>query len=54
MYQSVDRYGPDPGGQAAFYSSHEITVLIWLLYFSKGLSALKKKFKRLIFVLNIY
>ena len=31
---------PDPGGQANFYSSHNITVLIWSDCLSKGLSPL--------------
>ena len=31
---------PDPGSQATFYEHHKITVLIWLVSFSKGLSAL--------------
>ena len=45
-YWSVDCYDPDAGGQATFYSSHEITALIWLVCFSEGLSTLdatKKK-----------
>ena len=45
-YWSVDCYDPDAGGQATFYSSHEITALIWLVCFSEGLSRLdatKKK-----------
>ena len=33
LYQSINHHGPDPGG-------HKITVLIWPVSFSKGLSAL--------------
>ena len=40
LYRSADRYGPNPGNQATFYSGHKITVLIWLVCFSQGLSAL--------------
>ena len=31
---------PDPGGQANFYGSHKIIVLIWSDCLSKGLSPL--------------
>ena len=56
LYGSFDCYGPVPGGQATFYGGHQITVLIWPICFSKGLSALdvRKKFKIVIFVLKIY
>ena len=37
---SIDCHGPDPGSQATFYGSRKITVLIWPVTFSKGLSAL--------------
>ena len=37
--QPFDHY-PDPGGQATFYGSHKITILIWAVCFSKGLSTL--------------
>ena len=40
LYQSVDCCGPDRGSQATFLDSHKITVLIWPVYFSKGLSTL--------------
>ena len=40
LYQSIDRYGYDPGSQATFYGGHKGTVSIWLVCFSKGLSAL--------------
>ena len=55
LYRSFDRYGPY--GHATFYGSHKITVLIWPVCFSKGISVLdvwEKKFKRVIFVLKIY
>ena len=53
LYQSIDCYGPDPGG-------HKVTVLIWPVSFSKGLSALdvwkviRKKIKRAIFAIKTY
>ena len=37
---SIVCYGPDPGSEATFHSGHKITVLIWLICFSKGRSAL--------------
>ena len=37
----MNRYHPEPGGQATFYSGHKITVLIWPVWFSKSLSALE-------------
>ena len=40
LYQSIDRYCPDPGGQANFYGSHKIAVLIWFDGLIKGLPAL--------------
>ena len=40
LYQSIHHYGPDLDGQAIFYTSHKITVLVWPVFFSKGLSAL--------------
>ena len=40
LYRSIDRYGPNPGDQATFYGGHKITVLIWLVCFSKGLFTL--------------
>ena len=27
FYRSIDRCGPDPGGQAIFYGGHKTTVL---------------------------
>ena len=39
-YRSIDHYGPNPGSQATFYGSQKITVLIWPVCFSKGLSTL--------------
>ena len=40
LYHTIDRYDPDPSGQAAFYNGHKITVLIWVVCFRKSLSAL--------------
>lgn len=40
LYQSIHHYGPDLDGQAIFYTSHKITVLVWPVFFSKGLSTL--------------
>ena len=60
MYRSIDRYNPDPGGQATFYGGHKVTVLNWPHCLSKGLSeldvqkSLEKKFKITICDLKIY
>ena len=39
------RQNPPTGRQATFYGGHEISVLIWLVCFSKGLSSLDVKKK---------
>ena len=41
LKQKLCLYGcPDPGGQPTFCGGHKIPVLIWLVWFSKSLSAL--------------
>ena len=54
LQQSFDHYSPYPGSQASFYGSHKITVLIWPVCFSKGLSALdvRKKIQKSNFCLS--
>ena len=59
LKQKLCLYGcPDPGGQPTFCGGHKIPVLIWLVCFSKSLSALdvwkviRKKIKIAIFVLT--
>ena len=39
--RSIDRYDAYSGGQATFSGGHKITVLIWLVCSTKGLSTLK-------------
>ena len=34
MYQSIDRYEADPGGQATFSSGHKITVYLNFTFFT--------------------
>ena len=34
MYQSIDRYEADPGGQTTFYSGHKITVYLNFTFFT--------------------
>ena len=36
MCWSIDRYDTNPGGQGNFCSGRKITVVMWLVGFSKG------------------
>ena len=40
LYQSIDRYGANPGGDGTFDSGHKVTVVIWPIGFRKHLSTL--------------
>ena len=45
LYQSTDRSDTDPGGQGTFYSGQKITIVIWLVDFSKDLYTYSRRLK---------